>query len=320
MNPPSVLVLLAAFALAPPAFPLHLEPVRNDSQYPRDVVDIEDADHGVVAQLFVMPGETMKLDSKENPAAGAGYYQALPGEVYYVVILPTFPLPRLQSNLCPCLLHVDKIGWNRDGSLSTIVGFRPYLLTAAGAKIPIVSDVNHPRMDHGRLYFRLQGHGGGDYWVLTRFGQVVDVGGPWGPWELILFLITRVLPIALACALVAADLTAGRPVPHGRRVPFQPRGSRPLRGLVRADPVHLEPGHEGGPGAGHLEQADADQHGPADPGHQAGPPPGKGERPHRELEAKQHEQERDAQAERVDEREQRAARDVPSRPTGPARR
>ena len=57
------------------------------------------------------------------------------------------------------------------------------------------------------------------------------------------------------------------------------------RRLVGADPVDLEPGHEGGPGAGHLEQADADQHGPADPGHQASPPPGESEHPHRQLEA-----------------------------------
>jgi hypothetical protein len=180
-----------------------LEPVRNDASYPRDVVDIEDADHGVVAQLFVLPGETMKLDSKENPAAGAGYYQAMPGQVYYVVILPKFPLPRLDAALCPCLLHVDKIGWNREGILTTIAGLRPFLQVASGAKIPIVSDVNHPRVADGRLYFKLQGHSG-DYWILTRFGQVFEVGGPWGPWELTRFLITVVLPIVLACALFYA--------------------------------------------------------------------------------------------------------------------
>src|SRR6185437_12708616 len=41
-------------------------------------------------------------------------------------------------------------------------------------------------------------------------------------------------------------------------------------GFVGTDPVDLEPGHEGGPGAGYLEQADADQHGAADPGHEPG--------------------------------------------------
>lgn len=202
MKPPSVLILLAAIAFAPTAFSLHLEPVRNDGKYPRPVVDIEDADRGVVAQLYVLPGETMKLDSKENPAAGAGYYQALPGEEYYVVILPKFPFPRLDANLCPCVLQVDKIGWNHEGKLTTIVGFRPFLETAAGVKIPIISDVNHPRMDKGRLYFKLQGHGGGDYWVLTSFGQVVEVGGPWGPWEMLRFLFTIIIPIGLAVALV----------------------------------------------------------------------------------------------------------------------
>jgi hypothetical protein len=202
MRPPSALIVLAVFSLALPAFALRLEPVRNDYNYPRPVVDIEDADHGVVSQLFVMPGETMKLDSKEIPVAGAGFYQAMPGEVYYITILPKLQFPRLEANLCPCLLHVDKIGWSRDGTLTTIVGLRPFLQTTTGAKIPILSDVNHPRMDQGRLYFKLQGHGGGDYWVLTRYGQVVEVGGPWGIWEMIVFLITRVLPIVLAIAFV----------------------------------------------------------------------------------------------------------------------
>jgi hypothetical protein len=202
MKPPSVLILFAAIALVPPALCLRLEPVRNDTKYPRIVVDIEDADKGVVAQLFVMPGETMKLDSKEIPVAGAGYYRALPGEDYYVIIFPKTPLPRLEANLCPCVLQVDKIGWDHDGKLTTISGFRPFLETASGAKIPIVSDVNHPRMDKGRLYFRLQGHGGGDYWVLTRFGQVVEAGGPWGLWEMTFFLITVIVPIVLACTLV----------------------------------------------------------------------------------------------------------------------
>ncbi len=204
MKPHSALTLFVAIALALPAFSLHLEPVRNDYKFPLPVVDIEDADHGVVARLYVMPGETMKLDSKENPAAGAGYYQAIPGQEYYLIILPKFQLPRYASNLCPCALHMDKIGWDRDGKLTTIAGFRPFLETAAGTKIPILSDVNHPRMDKGRLYFKLKGHKWSDYWVLTRYGQVVDVGGPWGPWELIVFLVTRVIPIVLACALVYA--------------------------------------------------------------------------------------------------------------------
>ena len=204
MKPPSALILLAAIALAPPALCFHLEPVRNDHNLPLPVVDIEDGDRVLVAQLFVLPGETMKLDSKEIPVAGAGYYQALPGEDYYVIIFPRTPLPRLQTNLCPCVLQVDRIGWDREGKLTTIAGLRPFLETAAGVKMPILSDVSHPRMEKGRLYFRLQGHGGGDYWVLTRYGQVVEAGGPWGPWEMIFFLITRVIPIVLAIAFVYA--------------------------------------------------------------------------------------------------------------------
>lgn len=204
MKPPSALILLAAIASALPALALRLEPVRNDHNYPKPVVDIEDGEHGIVAQLFVMPGETMKLDAKDNPAAGAGFYQATPGQEYYLIILPKFQLPRYKSNLCPCALHMNEIGWDHDGKLATIAGFKPFLETATGVKIPILSDVNHPRMEKGKLYFKLKGHEWGDYWVLTRFGQVVDVGGPWGPWELTFFLITTVLPIVLGCALIYA--------------------------------------------------------------------------------------------------------------------
>ena len=148
MKPSSALVLLAAFVLAPPAFSLRLEPVRNDYNFPRPIVDIEDAGKGVVAQLFVNPGETMKLDSNETPVAGSGFYQAAPNEVYYITILPRFQFPRLDASLCPCLLHVDKIGWSRDGALTTITGMRPFLQTTTGDKIPILSDVAHPKMDN----------------------------------------------------------------------------------------------------------------------------------------------------------------------------
>jgi len=202
MKPQSALILLAALACAPPAFSLRLEQVRNDHNYPHAIVDIEDADRGVVAQLYVMPGETMKLDANETPVAGAGYYQSTPGQEYYIAILSKFTLPRYRSNLCPCVLEVDKIGWDHNGNLTTVTGLRPFLLTATGDKIPILSDVNHPRMAKGRLYFKLEGHNFADYWVLTRYGQVVEVGGPWGPWELIVFLSTTILPIVLACALV----------------------------------------------------------------------------------------------------------------------
>ena len=203
MKPSSALVLLAAFVLAPPAFSLRLEPVRNDYNFPRPIVDIEDAGKGVVAQLFVNPGETMKLDSNETPVAGSGFYQAAPNEVYYITILPRFQFPRLDASLCPCLLHVDKIGWSRDGALTTITGMRPFLQTTTGDKIPILSDVAHPKMDKGRLYFKLQGHRG-EYWVLTKYGQIVEVGGPWGLWELTRFLLSYVLPIVLACVLLFA--------------------------------------------------------------------------------------------------------------------
>jgi hypothetical protein len=57
-------------------------------------------------------------------------------------------------------------------------------------------------MAKSKLYFKLKDHQWGDYWVLTRYGQIVDVGGPWGLWELTRFIITVIVPIVLACALI----------------------------------------------------------------------------------------------------------------------
>jgi hypothetical protein len=91
---------------------------------------------------------------------------------------------------------MDKIGWNHAGVVTTVAGLRPYLETASGAKIPIVSDVNHPRLANGKLYFKLKGRWG-QYWALIRFGQVKETGGPWGLWELARFLFFVLLPLAL---------------------------------------------------------------------------------------------------------------------------
>jgi hypothetical protein len=156
----------------------------------------------VVAHLFVLPGETMQLDADDQkPAAGAGYYEAMPGQDYLLLIPAKFQLPRLGMGSCPCLLRMDKIGWNREGAVTTIAGLRPYLETASGDKIAIVSDVRHPRIAGGKVYFQLQGRGSGEYWVLTRYGQVVEAGGPWGLWELARFLFAVLLPLALLAVL-----------------------------------------------------------------------------------------------------------------------
>jgi hypothetical protein len=196
MKPETALFLLLAFA--PSARALHLEPVRNDTGMPLPVVDIENEDRKTVAQLFVMPGETMKLDSSQSPAAGAGYYAALPGEEYYILIPAKFRLPRMGKDVCPCALHVQKVEWNRAGEVTSITGFRPFLETAIGTKIPIVSDVAHPKTANGKLYFKLKDHGSGEYWIQIRYAQVVDAGGPWGSWEMARFLLLDVLPLMLA--------------------------------------------------------------------------------------------------------------------------
>ena len=202
MKPESSLLVLLALACALPARALLFEQVPNHTASPLPIVDIRDEDYKTVAHLYVLPGETMQLDSAEKPAAGAGYYEALPGEDYFVLIPSKLSLPHLGEVTCPCVLHVDRIGWNRKGDLTTITGLRPFLETSLSAKTPIVSDVKHPRIANGKLYFKLQGHGSGEYWVLTRFGQVVETGGPWGLWDMARFLFLYVLPITVI-ALIA---------------------------------------------------------------------------------------------------------------------
>ena len=202
MKPVSALLFLLALACALPCQALRLEPETNHSAEPQPVVDIEDESHVVVAHLFVLPGETMQLDSDDQkPAAGAGYYEAMPGQDYLLLIPAKFQLPRLGMASCPCVLRMDKIGWNRQGVVTTVAGLKPYLETASGDKIAIASDVKHARIAGGKVYFNLQGRGSGEYWVLTRYGQVVDAGGPWGLWDVVRFLLVDLLPLALLAVL-----------------------------------------------------------------------------------------------------------------------
>lgn len=154
MKPVSALLVLFALACALPSRALRLEPETNHSADPQPVVDIEDESHVVVAHLFVMPGETMQLDSNDQkPAAGAGYYVAMPGEDYLLQIPVKFQLPRLGMENCPCILRMDKIGWNHQGAVITVAGLRPYLETASGNKIAIVSNVKHLHIAAGKFYF-----------------------------------------------------------------------------------------------------------------------------------------------------------------------
>ncbi len=197
MKPRSALTLLLVLGCVLPSSALRLEPQPNPTSKPLPVVDIEDAGHSVVAHLYVLPGERMLLDSDtQKPASGAGYYEAMPGEDYLLLIPANLGFPRLGGESCPCALHMDKIGWNHSGALTTIAGLRPFLETASGARIPILSDVNHPRLANGKLYFKLKGRWV-QYWVAIRFGQAVETGGPWGLWELTRFLFLTLLPLAL---------------------------------------------------------------------------------------------------------------------------
>jgi hypothetical protein len=61
--------------------------------------------------------------------------------------------------------------------------------------------VKRVRIAGGKFYFQLQGRGSREYWVLTRYGQVVDTGGPWGPWEVLRFFLVDLLPLALLVVL-----------------------------------------------------------------------------------------------------------------------
>jgi hypothetical protein len=195
------LIAFVSIAYALPARAVRLEPVSNRTAAPLPVVDIRDEKFKIVAHLFVMPGETMQLDSTEKPAGGAGYYEAMPGEDTVVFIPAKYSLPHLGGETCPCALHMDKIGWNRKGEVAIVKGLRPFLETSLSAKTAIVSDVKNPRIANGKLYFKLKGHGSGEYWVLTRYGQVIETGGPWGLWEMTVFLLVYVLPLAVSCLI-----------------------------------------------------------------------------------------------------------------------
>lgn len=196
MTHKSLLPVLLTLCCVLPCRADHLEPAPNRLPWPLPVVDIEDENHMVVAHLFVDPGETMQLDSDQHPAAGAGFYEAMPSQDLLLLIPSKLQLPRLGADNCLCALHMDKIAWNHQGALTAVAGLRPYLETAGGVKIPIVSDVKHPRIADGKLYFKLQGHGSGEYWVLIRYGRVFDAGGPWGTWETASFFFLYILPFA----------------------------------------------------------------------------------------------------------------------------
>jgi hypothetical protein len=169
----------------------------NPTSAPIAAADIEDENHIVLSHLYVLPGETMQLNrADQTPLSGAGYYEAMPGEVHLLVVPSSLEFPRLGGDGCPCALLMEKIGWNRQGVVTAIAGLHPFLETSSGAKIPIVSDVVHPRIANGKMYFKLKGHSS-ENWVLTRFGQVVDTGGPWGLWEFVHFFFKVLLPLAL---------------------------------------------------------------------------------------------------------------------------
>jgi hypothetical protein len=195
-------LLFLALACAPACRADHLDKVHNDSSAPVAVVDIEDDSHMVVGHLFVPPGETMLLNSEQIPAGGAGFYEAETGQDYLLMIPSKLQPPHLGGDGCPCSLHMDKIGWNRQGVVVKIGGLKPFLETTSGARIPIVSDVKHLNLADGRLNFKLQGHG--EYWVHTRYGQVVETGGPWGIWEILKFFFTTILPwLVLVLAVIS---------------------------------------------------------------------------------------------------------------------
>jgi len=201
-----LLVFLLALACSLACRADHLDKVTNKSSAPVAVVDIEDDAHQVVGHLFIPPSETLLLDSDQNPAGGVGYYEAARGQDYLLLIPSRLQPPHLGGDGCPCSLHMSKIGWNRQGAVNAIEGLKPFLETTSGEKIPIVSDVKHLNLADGKLNFQLQGSG--EYWVLTRYGQVVETGGPLGFWEIAKFFFAYILPwlvaIVLAISVVGA--------------------------------------------------------------------------------------------------------------------
>jgi hypothetical protein len=145
--------------------------IKNNSGKPFQLLQVSDVNGTPFAGLYVMTGETMAFNDTAEPIAGAGYYEALPNNYYFVGISMSHPVLFEDQ---PPALRVDKVGWDKNGRLTTITGLRHFL--ESKTNIVITSDVNTPKIANGNLYIKLKDHGETEYWVKILFGKIVGIG------------------------------------------------------------------------------------------------------------------------------------------------
>ena len=145
--------------------------VKNDGDKPQGVIEVY-LDGKAVAGLYVLPHETMSIRN-QNPTSGAGYYEALTNN-YFPVQSPGSPI-MIDENIDFPKLRVDKVEWDHNGKLTSILGLRPTLFREIGSSIAITSDVKKPKIVDGKLYIKLEGHGDADYAVEIQFGKIISI-------------------------------------------------------------------------------------------------------------------------------------------------
>jgi hypothetical protein len=102
--------------------------IKNGGLRPEPLSELFDQGQGKrVATLYVMPGETMVFDDQGEPISGAGYYEAEPGSSFPVQVQSAMLSRALIEGQNIFALRVAKLGRDKNGRLTTIVGLRPLL-------------------------------------------------------------------------------------------------------------------------------------------------------------------------------------------------
>jgi hypothetical protein len=159
-----LLAILANFAITQQAFAQRK--LANNSGKPFPIMSIRDSQGVVFAKLYISVGKEMTLGFTGDPIAGAGFYEAVTNNYYYV--------PFEKGGFGG--LHVDKIEWDDQGKLISIKNLRPFF--EGSKQIAITSDVKEPKIKDGILYLKLDGKGDTEFKFNTLFGKGVSIEPP----------------------------------------------------------------------------------------------------------------------------------------------
>jgi len=155
-------ILFLVCLLATPCLSFAHGEITNSSGKPLKVLDLNDTQGKPFARLF-MSGERMTIDHYNYPESGAGYYEALEGNYYYI--------PFTKGGLGG--LHVDKVEWDENGKTIAIKGLRPFFDGAE--QIKITSDVTDPKIEDGIVYLRLKGKADTEFKFKVIYGVGISI-------------------------------------------------------------------------------------------------------------------------------------------------